>query len=218
MRTFDSYLTEIMDEFTSKAYEAELKKAKQEFFETTGPVHEDDAFYETYMTAFIEWYLFDRDLKNQDLPPVRLFYRNHLKQLSEEDQKVFNDFTKFRHSLFLVKKVSDTVTLENLFDGEKIKIESYIPAAAFTKNEIFEAILVPYKNEWAFTKMFFVHPAECQKFIQKEMKKIRGLEYKILLKTLSQFRRLRLKLDRYPYVAPTQIYCLEEFQKHAEKK
>ena len=84
MRTFDSYLTEIMDEFTSKAYEAELKKAKQEFFETTGPVHEDDAFYETYMTAFIEWYLFDRDLKNQDLPPVRLFYRNHLKQLSED--------------------------------------------------------------------------------------------------------------------------------------
>ena len=32
MRTFDSYLTEIMDEFTSKTYEAELKKTKQKFF------------------------------------------------------------------------------------------------------------------------------------------------------------------------------------------
>lgn len=215
MTTFDEYLSRIIDEFTGKDYSHEVQKAKREFFEFIGSVHEEDPFYENYMTAFIEWYIFDRDLSNQDLPPVRLYYRNHLKEFSEEEKNIYNDFTKNKHSIFIAKKVlPSAIHLRDLYSNEKIKIENF-PTTGFRTGDIFETILVFFHEQYTFTKSFFFHPVEAAPFIKKEMKKIQNLELKILHKTLMRFRRLRLKFDRYPHVNPLQIYNLEEFNRNA---
>jgi len=216
MITVDEYLGRIIEKYTAKEYSPELIKARKEYFDFIGPVHEEDPFFEAYMTAFIEWYVFDRDMTQKDLPPVRLYYRENLKHFTDEEQKIFNDLTKSRHSIFMVKKVTPSLLLlHDLFEDEKIKIEDNFPTVGFNLNDIFEAILAPFKGEWAFAKTFFTYPPEATKFITKEMKKIRPLEQKILLKTILRLRRLKLKCDRYPYVSPTQIYTLEEFNRNA---
>jgi len=214
--TFDEYLSRIIDTYTTKEYEHELIRAKKDFFGFIGTVHEEDSFFETYMTAFIEWYIFDRDMTDKDLPPVRLYYRYNFKNFTEEDQKIYNDFTKFRHSLFVAKKVTaSTLVIHNLYEDKKISIENTFPTAGFNVGDIFDAILVPFQGQWAFTKTFFFHPQEVKSFIIKEVKKTRNLELNVLLKVIMRLRRLRLKMDRYPYVSPSQIYTPEEFNRSA---
>lgn len=210
---FDEYFNRITDEFASRDRVTELKRARKEFFDTIGAVHEEDLFFETYMTAFLEWYIFDRDLPEKDLPPVRLFYRNHFKEFSDEDKKIYNGFTKARHSLFFVKKVKEgLLVLRDLYNDEILKIESNIVVAGFKEGDIFDAILVPFQREWHFTKSFCFHPPEAKKFIFREMKKIKNLERKILMRTVLKFKKLRLKLERYPHVSVKQIYNEEEFK------
>ncbi len=210
---FDEYLNRITDEFASRERVAELQKARKEFFDSIGTVHEEDPFFETYMTAFLEWYIFDRDLPEKDLPPVRLFYRIHFKEFSDEDKKIYNDFTKSRHSLFFVKKVKQgLLNLRDLHNDETLKIGSNIIVAGFKEGDIFDAILVPFQREWHFTKSFCFHPAQAKKFIFGEMKKIKNLERKILIRTILKFKKLRLKLERYPHVSAQQIYNEEGFK------
>ena len=216
MKTFDEALSRIIDEYTSGPYKEEVQKARKEFFGFIGAVHEEDPFFEGYMTAFIEWYIFSRDLTDQDLPPVRLFYRNHFKDLSDDERKIFSDFTKNKNSMFVAKKVqSSFIYLQDLFTDEKLKIENHLPTAGFNTGDIFEAILVPFRQQLMFTKSFFFHPQEAKPFIIKEMKKIRNIEAKILQKVLMRFKRLRLKFDRYPHANPKQIYNSEEFNRYA---
>lgn len=216
MPIFDEYLTKIIESYTARDYTLELQKAKKEFFGFIGAVHEEDSFYENYMTVFIEWYIFDRDLTHQDLPPVRLFYRNHYKSFNEEEKNIYSSFTKGRHSLFLAKKVkSSFIELSDLFRNEKIKIENQFPTAGFSTGDIFEGNLILFQGKYTFTRSFIFHPPEAKSFLTKEMKRIENLEPKILQKTLLRLKRLRLKYDRYPHVSPTQIYTLEEFNRHA---
>jgi len=216
MITFEEYLSKIIDHYTSKEYEPELLKAKKEFFGFIGSVHEEDPFFESYMTAFIEWYIFTRDMTNKDLPPIRLFYRDHTQALSPEEKSIYEDFTKFRHSIFITKKVKPSLlVIHDLYANEKITIEHHFPAAGFNTGDIFEAILVPFRGQLTFTKTFFFHPQEVKRFVVRELKKVRQLEQKILLKVILRFRRLRLKYDRYPHVPPAQIYTEEEFNKYA---
>jgi len=211
---FDEYLNRVTDEFASRNNISELKTGRKEFFDTIGTVHEEDPFFETYMTAFLDWYIFDRDFSGKDLPPIRLFYRNHFKELSDEEKKIYNDFTKFRHSLFYVKKIrKDLLALQDLYNDDILKIESHLVVSGFKEGDIFDAILVPFKGEWHFTKSFCFHPTEAGKFIFKEMKKIKHMEQKILMRTILKFKKLRLKLERYPHVSARQIYNEEEFNK-----
>ncbi len=216
MITFEEYLSRVTDHYTSKEYEAELIKAKKEFFGFIGSVHEEDPFFENYMTAFIEWYIFARDMTHKDLPPIRLYYREQAQALSSEEKAIFEDFTKFRHSIFISKKVKPSLLVVlDLYTNEKVTIEHNFPAAGFNVGDIFEAILVPFRGQLTFTKTFFFHPQEVKRFIVKELKKIRKLEQKILLKVIMRFRRLRLKFDRYSHVDPSQIYTEEEFNRYA---
>lgn len=209
---FDEYFNRITDEFASRDQLTELKKGRKEFFDAIGAVHEEDPFFETYMTAFLEWYIFDRDLANKDLPPIRLFYRNHFKEFSDEEKKIYNDFTKFKHSLFFAKKVKEgLLVLQDLHNNETLKIEGNIVFSGFKNGDIFEATLVPFQGEWRFMKSFCFHPPEAKKFICKEMKKIKNLERKILTRTVLKFKKMRLKLERYPHVSAQQIYNEEEF-------
>lgn len=214
MNTIEECLNKVTETYTQKSYLQELKKARDEFFGFIGAVHEEDSFFEAYMNAFIEWYILERELLEHDLTPVRLFYKEHFKKFLESDQKLYNDLTKFRHSLYLVKKVSDqSLVLEDLHQNEKIKIESDFPTIVFSPNDVFEAILVPFQGQWKFLKTFFQHPTEVKSFIVKEMKAHQKADLKILLKLIFKFRRLRLKFDRYPYVSPTQIYTSEELSR-----
>ncbi len=216
MVTFEEYLSRVTDHYTSKEYESELIKAKKEFFGFIGSVHEEDPFFESYMTAFIEWYIFARDMTNKDLPPIRLFYRDQAHTLSSEEKSIYEDFTKFRHSIFIAKKVKPSLlVVHDLYADEKITIEHNFPAAGFNTGDIFEAILVPFRGQLTFTKTFFFHPCDVKRFIVKELKKVRKLEQKILLKVIMRFQRLRLKYDRYSHVSPAQIYTEEEFNKYA---
>ncbi len=210
----DEYLNRVIEEYTSRPYQAELQKAKAEFFGFIGSVHEEDPFYESYMAAFIEWYILDRELIGKDLAPIRLFYRDHFKTFNEEEQKVYNDLTKFKHSIFLVKKVTPSMLmLDDLFHHEKIKFENSIPTIAFNSGDIFEAILVPFRGDYTLTKTFFYHPPESKSFMTKEIKKMSNSDAKTWLSALMRFRRLKLKTERYPYVSAGQIYTREEFAK-----
>lgn len=214
--TLDECFNRVTEQFTQKAHSQELKRARQEFFGFIGAVHEEDSFFENYMNAFIEWYILERELSDKDLSPVRLFYKENFKNFTEEEQKAYNDLTKLRHSIYGVKKVTqNSLVLEDLYQNEKLKIESNFSTAAFNTGDIFEAILVPFQEQWFFLKTFFSHPTEVKSFIVKEMKKIQNSNPKVLLKTIFRFRRLRLKFDRYPYVSPAQIYTSEELNRHA---
>lgn len=211
---FDEYFNRVTDEFAGRDNLAKLKAGRKEFFDAIGAVHEEDPFFETYMTTFLEWYIFDRDLPDKDLPPVRIFYRNHFKKFSDDEKKIYNDFTKFKHSIFYVKKVrKDLLVLQDLYNDEVLKIESQGVLSGFKEGDLFDAILVPFKGMWHFTKSFCFHPADSKKFIFKEMKKIKHLERKILTRTILKFKKLRLKLERYPHVSVQQIYNEEEFNK-----
>ncbi|MEI6093565.1 MAG: hypothetical protein WCQ47_07805, partial [bacterium] len=74
---FKIYFEKVVEEFSSGNYRLQIERAKGEFFSLSGVVHEDSRNYIERINLFLDWYVFDRSLDDDDLIPVVLFYDRH---------------------------------------------------------------------------------------------------------------------------------------------
>ena len=201
------YLDRILESYTKGDLYDQVKRARNEFCERTGRVAEGDENFEGQMNAFLDWFLFDRPMDKSELPPVKLFTREHLSSVDPADREIFEDITRSNHSLFeLLKVKNEDIYIKDLFTGEKYIVEESEVNLGFTKGDIFEARLIKFRDRLVFGTAFVFHPREVRSFILKQIKKIKYLDVAHRLKLIHQLAAMRLKTEQYAHIDLQHIY------------
>ncbi len=179
----------------------EINDAKVEYGETMGEIFDDDESFDSRMASFLEWYIFDRNLKSNGKTPLSVFIAHHIRYWPEETQNHYQSFEKNIHGLFLVKKpMKGKVLAVNLFDKIKYKIEEPQSELIFRKNDIFEGRAIPFSEGNQFTGTYCFHPQQTSKFIKNQVEKIvkeRELWITKIKKLSSDLSKLDAKITKY---------------------
>ena len=206
----DDYLGRIVEVYSSGDFYEEAKRAKAEFFRVAGEVAQGSDQFETKMNNFLDWYLFERPLSNQEITPVKAFLLDFSAELSLGEKKVFEDLTESRNSVFELLRIKDQdLYVRDLFDKEKYVVEDYDLAGGFTKGDIFQGRLLRFQDRYVFNDAFVFHPKEAKKFIQKQIKKVRYLKEVHRLKLMHSLSAMKIKSEQYGHIDIKHIYSDE---------
>lgn len=209
---YQKYLEPIIEEFTTGEYYREVYQSKQEYFEKAGIVYEDDPEFEQRMCIFMDWYLFDRDLPGVDLPPIKFYFRRNKDRLIGEDLNIYKDFCNTVHSIFRLKRLtwgSRNLVVQDLFSNKTYTVSDAEINRGFTRGDIFEARIIPFKNGFEFSKGFCFHPVETESFIMGEIKKVRFQDKQRQTKLILQLASMKLKHLRFSHIDIRHIYSLD---------
>jgi hypothetical protein len=209
---YQKYLDPIIEEFTTGEYYPEVYKAKHEFFEKAGIVYEDDSEFEQRMCIFMDWYLFERDLPGVDLPPIKYFFRKNKDRFSNEELAIYGDFCRTIHSIFRLKRTawfSQGLVVQDLFSRKSYTVNDNELNQGFTRGDVFEARLIPFRGTYEFSRGFCFHPVEITSFIQGEIEKVRHQDRNRQTKLILQLASMKLKHLRFNHIDIRQIYNYE---------
>lgn len=209
---YQKYLEPIIEEFTTGEYYREVFTAKQEYFEKAGVVYEDDGDFEQRMNIFMDWYLFERDLPGVDLPPVKYYFRKNKEKFTSEELNIYKDFTNTIHSIFLLRRFTFTkggIVVQDLFSNKKYTVVDSEMNSGFSKGDIFEARIIPFKGKYEFSKGFCFHPIEMRSFILSEIKKVRFHDKARQTKLILQLAAMKLKHSRFNHIDVKHIYTFD---------
>ncbi|MDA0690453.1 MAG: hypothetical protein O3A78_00765 [Nitrospinae bacterium] len=193
-------LDQLIENFNQPPYSTDICEARQDYQKLAGEIYEDDKSYESRVGSFLEWYLFDRVIPDEQLTPLETLINNKVQGDLPEGITNLEEFTNNVHGLFIIKKIRDhEVVALNLLDDTKYNVREPEGKLIFKKNELFEARIVLNNDEYYFTGNFCFHPKEAVKFIKSEIKyisKTRGGYLKELKVKNSQLEKLNSKLDK----------------------
>jgi len=206
---YQKYLEPVIEEFTTGDYYREVYEAKEEYFLKAGKVFEDDSEFESRMNIFMDWYIFERDLPGVDLPPIKYYFNKNQSKFSSEEIGIYKDLCHTHHSLFQLKRktwFTHALIVKDLFTGKKYTVNSPEMEQGFSKKDIFEARIIPYRGHFEFSQGFCFHPLEMQSFILKEIKKVRYQEKSRHTKLILQLSQMRLNQLRFSHIDVQEIY------------
>ncbi len=209
---YQKYLEPIIEEFTTGEYYREVYNAKQEFFDKSGIVYEDDVEFEQRMCIFMDWYLFDRDLPGVDLPPIKYYFRTNKDRFSSEELNIYRDFCSTIHSVFRLKRFTwsrNGFIILDLFSNKTHTVTDSEITRGFARGDIFEARVIPFKGGFEFSRGFCFHPADMESFILNEIKKVRFQDKNRQTKLILQLASMKLKHVRFPHIDIRHIYKFE---------
>lgn len=202
-------IEKITEEYTAGDYYREVYEAKKSYFDSLGSIPEDNPDFENQMDVFMGWFIFDRPLDKHDLPPALLYYRKNMGTFSPEEEEAFKALTHSKHSVFeLLKQKDKSIVLRDLSSRDKFEVEELQFRAGFSKGDIFEARLIPNKKSYVFANGFCFHPKDAYKFIESQMKKIRGEDAAQRTKLLLKLGQMKNKHQRFPHIDVQYIYTL----------
>ncbi|WP_373049066.1 hypothetical protein [Vulgatibacter sp.] len=205
------YLDRVIAWATGPERQEEILRAKEEFRQRTGEFHEDDKSFEPRMAAFLEFFLFDRPLEREGVPPVQAFLDAQRSELPAEDLPRLEALASGLHGIFEIRKLGTKhgLRIREVLSGKDYEIYERRELVGLSKGDILDARIVPWDEEsWVFTGAFLYHPAEARKQVLKEAKR-RAKADASPLEFAWELARLALKLERYRNVAVEHIYKFE---------
>lgn len=205
-------LNQLTDYYTTGEFYPEVFKAKQEFFDQAGTVHDDDTEFDQRMNLFMDWYLFDRPIPSMAMPPIRHYLKQFQTEITEEEKPVFDSFSQSIHSVFLFKGKSlfgNKLVVQDLFSRKRYKVEETRFKQAFARGDLFEGRLFLFDGKAYFSQGFCFHPVEMKSFIISEIKKIRFQDRDRHLQLILQLANMKLKHQRFSHIDVKHIYGLE---------
>ncbi len=204
---YEKILETLIQRFTGSDYQREALEAKKEFFERAGIVDEESVSFETRMSQFLDWYMFSRELSDVHLAPVNYYLEKFTSEIPQDSLPLFQNLTASHHSLFeFVKLRDDDITIRDLFSKKKYLLEDSAITEGFNPDEVFEARLIPYEQNWIFSRGFCFHPLEASKFILKEIKQVRHLDQSHKEDLMLKLLKMRYKFEQYKHIRLEFIY------------
>jgi hypothetical protein len=208
---YETLVEKLMNHFAGEKFAGEVSEAKHEFFDRAGILDEAANDFEMKLAQFVDWYLFSRPQKKEGQAPVSLAVGIMNGQLSEDDRKALDNLKNNIHSLFEFLKVKgEDVYVRDVFTRLKYIIIKSPITVGFSRDELFEARLIPQDESFQFGKAFCFHPPPVTKIILKEVKKVKKLpaSEKDAAKEalLVRLFKLRYRFEQYKHVDVREIY------------
>jgi hypothetical protein len=204
---FKNCFDNIVKEFSTGKYGTQIQKAKQEFFSLSGTVYEDSREYIDRINLFLDWYVFDRNLDEEDLTPLKMYIFMHDKNIDEEQKGLLQGMDTSVSSLFIVKELRrDSVKVKDMFTGIKYEVHDDYFLSFVHKGDIFQGRIINIGKKKIFGVGFCFHYPEAESYIKGEIKKIRNMERSYHLDLMMRLALMKVKTVEYPHVDVRDIY------------
>lgn len=210
MSVFDGVLEKLLQIYTSDVFKKEVAEARRDFFEDAGILNEESHSFELRLSQFLDWYLFTRELSEFHIPPVQLALHGKELVWTEDERALIDALGGCHHSLFEFSKVrGNDIHVKDLFDGKKYVLKESDVNVGFNSDELFEARLLPYQENYIFAKGFCFHPSEVRRFILQEVKKVKQLNRIDREALMLRLMKMRYKHEQYGHIRLDYIYTNE---------
>jgi hypothetical protein len=206
--SYQQFLDQLIAFASEEPRKPDLILAKQEYFNATGEVFEDDKTFEMRMASFLDFYLYDRPNPVTGKTPAQEFFEARREQASPDEAAAYRSFTETMHGLFEIRKMpKGVIRLRELFSGKDYDVTERRQMAGLEKGDIIEARLIPYGGHLLFSGAFVCHPKEACEAIRKEVKRLKKKEPGHNVRDFSWLvSKMALKADRYRQIAVEKIY------------
>jgi len=199
-----THLDIALAEYTSGPHLETLLEAKKEYFAVTGTVSEDDLEFESRMSCFNNWYVFNYH-SNRGRNTVIQDYleKKHI------DDEISNAFLEVNYSLFEFKKLNfrKQLVIEDYLHKTKIQLAKDHDQIGIIPQDIFIGRVITFKDQNYLLKGICMLPREIRSILKKESKKINKFkdsskEIEFLLK----LENLKIKWTRYGHIQTEHIF------------
>ncbi len=197
---------EKLEQFAHEKFPLEMDEQREWYLRDLGIVHESEEYFEENMKAFLDWFVFERPLKDHSATPLEYFIAHMKENLPAQELKIYEGFRDSRHSLFFIKKVMMAgVECKDLFSAEKVTVTEEVPSG-FLKGEICESRIFPVDEELHFGEMFRFHPKRANKIVKKAVKKFPGEGDGEKLELMLKLAKCKIRHHRYPRIDLVEFY------------
>ena len=190
-------------EFTSGRYYDTMIEAKQEYFELTGILHEDEEDYEMKMNSFNDWYML-RYVSKDGGPFMKVYIENN--NLGEE---FYNAFIRSNYSLFeyLDKSFRGFHVFRDILHATKLSLPKDHRQLSMIKYDLVIGRILEYQKCYYFLDGMTFIPKEVKPILAKEAKRLRKMvdpnqEYEFLIKV----EKMKTVYSRFGHVEPSQFF------------
>lgn len=209
---YELLVDKLMQHFTSGKYSEEVKTAKKEFFDRAGMFDENSHDFEMKMAQFSDWYIFNRALQSVQMTPLTyVLEKENDYKIEEELRPYYENLRNSVHSLFeFLKLKGEDLHIKDLITNQKYILKKSPMTIGFNKDEYFESRLIPHEDNYIFGKSFCFHPPSANRFINKEIKRVKkagddvreGEKEKLIIRIF----KMRYKHEQYKHVEVKEIY------------
>ena len=204
MTVLDEVIEELYARHTADADAAQ--RARREYEERRGKVHQDDELWEAWSAAFVEWYVVER-VDASGLPPAVATY-HELAAAGDARAGVVRALVTSQRSLFEVRVLGKDgkVELLDLLGGAEFAVRDRA-LDGVEVGDVAELRLVGIGGDVRFGRTFVYHPMEARGAI---VERARAMLAKGATRrdVIDQIAQLRVQVTRYRHMAPARVYEL----------
>ncbi|MEC8625221.1 MAG: hypothetical protein VXY34_10405 [Bdellovibrionota bacterium] len=201
------HLERVLTHYTSGSHYERLLEAKDEYFNLTGQVNEDDEDYELRMNSFNDWYIFQFVSKRSSRAAIFDYVEEH-----ELDEALSNSLKGMNYSLFEYcgKTFRGFCGFKDVLHNYKFVLPKESNPPGLLKEDIFIGRTIKWEDNHYLLAGLCLLPKEIRGKLRKQSKKLRKLndikqETDFLLKVES----LKTKWVRYGHIEPDRIFSFE---------
>ena len=203
LEVIDSHVEKILTTYTQGMYFDQLKKAKDLYISITGKLDEDKDEFESRMSCFNEWYIFQW----KDEQGKKIVEDYIQAQKLEEDLSVA--FLNVNHSLYEFVKVNfrKQIVLYDLLHDQKITLPRVHKHIGLVEGDLFIGRVLRFQGENYLLRGVCTLPASIKSILKKQCKKIRKMNsFEEELKFLLLLESLKTKSMHYQHIDPSKIF------------
>jgi hypothetical protein len=149
--------------FAEGENKVEALRAREEYFEHTGKVYDDDGdLFESRMAAFLEWYIIERKFRGGP-PPASCVVASPVGQFSADERRAAVHLATSHRSLFeLSSTTGERLEVDDLIGGARFSVNERRNTIGFEPGALFEARLLWDGQTVVFGKTFLFHPPDAR--------------------------------------------------------
>jgi hypothetical protein len=160
-------LDELASRFAGAGYDGEIAAAREEYFNRSGKVFEDDAeVYEGRMVAFLEWYVIERPLASGQPPVIVALEDARALSISVDRAQALASLAGSHRSLFDIAHVDgNAIELEDVLGGARFRVVERRSTIGFEVGALVETRVVWDGEKSVFAKTFLFHPRDARSVV-----------------------------------------------------
>jgi hypothetical protein len=163
---YQDVLDRILEQLARNAYEEEIKRAHNQYFEHMKEVCVDDPSYERLTQCFLHWYVLDRPMDGQWATPLQIYAQRG--NIDEQERTLCNYMASNIHSLFEVLRTEQSrLIIKDLFTLEVLHVSERRKVSGLERSDILEARLYPTSHgKLVFSQgAHLLHPRKVKRVI-----------------------------------------------------
>jgi hypothetical protein len=196
----DAVLDELIAEHTRDA--DEVVRARREYEERRGKVHEDEDLWERWSAAFVEWFVVERVAPGGDVPPAARAAR-----VDGDDRRAIAEaLVRSHRSLFEIRGLAKgAVELLDLLGGGAFEVAEPRAMHGVDVGDVAELRLIGWRDAVWFGRTFVFHPSAARGAILDHARAMteRGRSRR---EVIDHIASLRVRINRYRHVSPARVY------------